>query len=522
MKTYSGTLAGVTTGFIVARQDKSSALFTEYGRSHRAAIKADGSYSLTLPYGKYLVIVTGAEVFVPDFKITASAGAAGPLPFPSKKTKGEPVSEDVTKGGGGSGSGPVLGDGAKMIAKQTSAGVWEFTVDGSITPAEPVPTTVSIPASKMPGFTDGPGTNDTVTLFSVPGVKWRVQSPPNAVGTEYGSTWFGGTSSKSVSVTSGGAAEVTAIAEPGYVLSGNAAWSHNFTNTQAATKVTIPTGSYPQAVDVAGMASDKVVLSKVTGVTWTVDGTDHPSSGISGATKDVPYAKGVDTVVTAKPSSSDYEISGTASWALQFTNATTPSGGWTSLFAPVTLSGVADGALTAGTVLGGNGTTLGAKVTKGAPRVASEAITFPTGADCNVAILSGADRNKARFSFTYKGGSEPYKRQHVVLSGAAGQGIEVGLSATGPTSFTLSEGITLQTQQPTASGAQITVPIGSKVTIEWDGPTNTMTVLVNDAIAGTFTPSKTVGNVKNLMFAQSGYCTTALTIDDLHAESWVA
>ena len=94
------------------------------------------------------------------------------------------------------------------------------------------------------------------------------------------------------------------------------------------TSVTIATNQYPTASDAADTANDTVNLTRVTGVTWTVDGVDHPSSAFTGSTKTVAYTKGTNTTVTAKPESASYEITNqTRSWTLNFTNVPAPSGG---------------------------------------------------------------------------------------------------------------------------------------------------------------------------------------------------
>lgn len=94
------------------------------------------------------------------------------------------------------------------------------------------------------------------------------------------------------------------------------------------TSVTIAPNQYPTASDAADTANDTVNLTKVTGVTWTVDGVDHPSSAFTGSTKAVAYTNGTNTTVTAKPESASYEITNqTRSWTLTFTNVPAPSGG---------------------------------------------------------------------------------------------------------------------------------------------------------------------------------------------------
>lgn len=87
--------------------------------------------------------------------------------------------------------------------------------------------------------------------------------------------------------------------------------------------VAIPVGSVPTATDAQGAAGDKVILSKVAGVTWTVGGVDYPSSSMVGATQEVAVSTGTSVVVTAKPSSAAYAITSTpTSWTLAFTDDT--------------------------------------------------------------------------------------------------------------------------------------------------------------------------------------------------------
>ena len=94
------------------------------------------------------------------------------------------------------------------------------------------------------------------------------------------------------------------------------------------TSVTIAANQYPTASDAADTANDKVNLTRVTGVTWTVDGVDHPSSAFTGPTKAVAYTAGTPTTVTAKPETAMYEITNqTRSWTLTFTSTPAPATG---------------------------------------------------------------------------------------------------------------------------------------------------------------------------------------------------
>lgn len=87
-------------------------------------------------------------------------------------------------------------------------------------------------------------------------------------------------------------------------------------STQA---VTVPTGAAPVAADSLGTGQDTVTLTKVDGVTWVVNGVEHPSGSFTDTTKTVAFAGGTATEVTAK-AEPGYTLQGTASWNLGFTD----------------------------------------------------------------------------------------------------------------------------------------------------------------------------------------------------------
>ena len=427
----------------------------------------------------------------------------------------------VTVGEGGAGGG-TIGDGTKMVATEIAPGQWEFTVNSSTPPGGVTPTTVTIPAAKVPTRTDGPGTNaDFVTLHLIPGIKWRVQAPETSAGVEYSAGWFGGASQKDAPVTTGGYAEVTAVAEEGYVLSGVSSWSFTFTNVANVTNVTIPAGSIPTAQDLADMANDTVTLTKVTGVTWVVDGVEHPSSAFSGTTKVVPYNKGVDVTVAAIPASSEYAISGTSSWVLPFTNVPAAAGGWTPVYPAVTFAGMADETLAVGRVIGGDGTTTGFKVSSGGAKIASEMLLLDLNVDRKVALLGGVDRNKLRASITLKSAPDAFERHRFFFHGATNQGTEMGVVFKGTSAYLVADP-SMSVGIGTASGTGYAVKVNDRITIEWDGPTKTVSLLINGSKVGSLVASAaTAGNVKNAMIYTSSYSAVTLTVDDLLLESWV-
>lgn len=92
--------------------------------------------------------------------------------------------------------------------------------------------------------------------------------------------------------------------------------------------ISIPISQIPTANDLDGATADTVVLSRVRGVSWVVDGVTYPSGSMTEPTKSVPYTKGVNTVVMAVPETAAFKlIDVTTSWTLTFTdvvnNATT-------------------------------------------------------------------------------------------------------------------------------------------------------------------------------------------------------
>lgn len=416
----------------------------------------------------------------------------------------------------------TIPDGTRFNATSQADGSWLFVVDSTATPPPAMPTTVTIPASKYPTMTDAAGTDgDHVTLHAAPGVRWRVQAPATSAGVEYAATAFGGQPTLKVPVSTGGAAEVTAIAETGYVLSGTSSWSFTFTNTTAATKVTIPVGSVPTAQDLPDMANDTVTLTKVDGVIWNVDGTEHPSSGFAGTSKVVPYTKGQNVTVTASPASSDYAINGTSSWTLVFTNTpATTSEGWTPAYPRVTLSGVPDGPLAVGSIIGGNGTTTGVKVVKGTVQAASETFLVPVGSEGHLAALGGVDRKKVRFSFTQRAVPEPFGRQTVILMGGTGAQVQIGLLSANNGWVSTEDPYLTGGMSGTKGTTTHPTKIGDTITLEWATEDNTMHVYVNGVLVESRVASKPIPNVKNVYFVHGLYSADPLSVDDLLVEEW--
>ena len=326
----------------------------------------------------------------------------------------------ASQGGGGGGTVGTGGPGTATIAVQDETGTWSLTparaaevhatggvimwvtrsggaqpteADGAVLGHDVINgaattgpgltnlTTVQVPTNAVPVATDAPGTaSDTITLTKVEGITWKIGQDGTAQFHDAAS--FTGTT-KVVPYGLGTSVEVAAQAAPGYVLTGTAAWTLAFTNTSTTTTVTIPAASYPTGQDVPGTASDTITLTKVEGITWTVDGTDHASSAFTGTTKTVPYTKGTATTVTAK-GDTGYTVAGTASWQLAFTNAAAAP--W-ALLGEFTFT-EADTDIAVNDTRTNGSLTL--KVTKGGASIAGNRLVLATGADRTLTVTPSA------------------------------------------------------------------------------------------------------------------------------------
>lgn len=96
----------------------------------------------------------------------------------------------------------------------------------------------------------------------------------------------------------------------------------NFPSTPTP-EVTYVTLVAPTRVDGEGTATDHVVLTRITGVTWVVGGVSHTEASFAGAaTKDVPTGGALSVVVQAQPATAAYAFNPghTTSWTFTFTN----------------------------------------------------------------------------------------------------------------------------------------------------------------------------------------------------------
>ena len=268
MTTYQGTLPYGSGSIVAYRKYTSpSNLFSSsLERVTSALVGYDGSYLLPLTRaGEYVIRIRTAAAAYPDFTVTAANGrtVAALTGVPTPVLRNTPTVPQTGSTGGG-GSATVLPKTALMNV-QNSDGSWDITA-------------ANVAVARAAGYR----------------VYWVTDAAANKAPTA-----------------------VDGLAEKD-VVNGAPALG---VSAPAPTSVTIAPNQIPTANDAADTANDAVVLTKVTGVTWTVDGVDHLSSAITGSTKLVPYTKGTNTTVTAKPESASYEITNqTRSWTLTFTN----------------------------------------------------------------------------------------------------------------------------------------------------------------------------------------------------------
>lgn len=138
--------------------------------------------------------------------------------------------------------------------------------------------------------------NDTYTIPDVAGVQYYV----NNVATSPGTYPTAGALSLSI----------TTSAKQGYVLTAPASWTLTFTNK------TCVTPTEPTKVDVCGKTNDKYTIPTTTGVVYKVNNSTK-SAGT--------YQTNSDVTVTATPLNSNYVLTGTVVWPLDFSQQNCPA-----------------------------------------------------------------------------------------------------------------------------------------------------------------------------------------------------
>jgi hypothetical protein len=158
------------------------------------------------------------------------------------------------------------------------------------------PTSFSLPFTDIreasavePTKVDGYGTDgDTFTVPTTMGVTYQVDGADVAAGTHPGT----------------GTVVVTAVAQPGYELTGPDSFTLEFTDIRLATPVA------PTQVDGYGTDGDTYAVASTTGVRYQVDGTDVAAGTHAGT----------GTVVVTAVAEDGYVLSGPTSFSLVFTD----------------------------------------------------------------------------------------------------------------------------------------------------------------------------------------------------------
>jgi hypothetical protein len=250
------------------------------------------------------------------------------------------------------------------------------------------------------------------------------------------------------------------------------------------TPITIQAIWAPTAYDGQGTDNDTVTLTKVTGVTWTVDGTQHTSASFTGATKVVPYTKGVNTTVTATAESGYEFVGGTTSWTLTFTNYTPAAGLLTSSNfsnyangqtftensgspVPLTMNNYAGGAQTAASAKYAN-------VTGGALNLSNSGSTFT-----HVAPTIGTSLTMEWTHVARSGSGDTF--MFPLYMGSAGNGFGARVTSGNLLGTGKNVAWTMSAGPSYASGSAPTLASGDKVKLV--ATTTSMTAFVNDVQA---------------------------------------
>lgn len=316
MTLYTGTLP-YGSGTITAYADVADGKFSSSRVVATVKVTDKGGYALSLPKaGTYRIRISTLAAMYPDFTVSAADGlTTAALTLSTPVLRNAPTDQSAATAGGGGGNG-AKGD------KGDPGSPGPAGPKGDTGPQGPAGTGGtgggSLPAGLGGLATQKPDGSWTVTKAQADAL--------HAAGAAI-SWWADGSISPVLLPT-----PANGLAD-GDLVNGE---------RPAQTPITIPANAAPVGNDQPGTANDTVTLTKVDGVTWVVDGVDHPSANFTGATKVVNYAKGVGTNVAAKPSTGLYTITGTASWSLPF------STGSASVITSEDFTRP-DGALTAGT-----------------------------------------------------------------------------------------------------------------------------------------------------------------------------
>jgi hypothetical protein len=257
--------------------------------------------------GTYTVTYTGAGDYDLPSTVTVVSGSmkpAGTTVAPSSLTV-QPVK---VKGGGYSDPFTFVQTGIPGTAKSASISINEVWTDGVHVGASATATnlkgdctTSSTPAA--PSFSDDVCQNyapagGTYTIPATTGVLYKINGNTVAAGT--------------YAATDGSTIAITAVAKPGYTLTGTTSWHHTFTTTPSCTTRVWP-ASPTFTDDVChnyAPAGGTYTIPATTGVLYKING-----STVAAGTYPATDGSSVTITAEAKPG---YTLSGTASWTHDF------------------------------------------------------------------------------------------------------------------------------------------------------------------------------------------------------------
>jgi hypothetical protein len=262
--------------------------------------------------GTYTVTYTGAGDYDLPSTVTVVSGSvkpAGTTVAPSSLTV-QPVK---VKGGGYSDPFTFVQTGIPGTAKSASISINEVWTDGVHVGASATATnlkgdctTSSTPAA--PSFSDDVCQNyapagGTYTIPATTGVLYKINGNTVAAGT--------------YPATDGSSVTITAVAKPGYTLSGTASWTHEFKATPSCTTQVQPVAP--------SFTNDVCHNYAPAGATYTIPATTGVLYKINGSTVDAgtyPATDGSSVTITAvaKPG---YTLTGTTTFTHEFSSVPT-------------------------------------------------------------------------------------------------------------------------------------------------------------------------------------------------------
>lgn len=397
------------------------------------------------------------------------------------------------------GVGGNIPDGTAFRATDNGDGTWTFVADSSAVAEPPAePTFIPVPAGAEPKMVEADGTaNDRITLTRVEHVKWLCQPANTDPGTWYDYASFNGASTMDVPVPAplGGTTKVSAYPEDGYALTGQTTWNFTFSSETAPpptipASITVASGDLPTKIDQAGTVDDKVSLTRVAGVNYTLNGTTYthdaaPATSVAyGSRFEVQFRRGITTQVLLA-----HSAGGTispSSVQLMFTNTATTTAvdalTWKDMWPMVTLAGEANRTLNTGNMFSGVSTFSGARIASVPVSISGE--QFSIGAYGIIRVQSeNVAASPVRYTFTLGSTPDANGKHFAALNGGRGGGTvdtRLGIISTSG-GFHTYESATVNV----AAGLGTTLipaTVGDTIQLVWLPATKTMRVYVNDVM----------------------------------------